>query len=67
MTDTTPIRSTIASCRACPHLGARQPGRYHRLVTHHAVRQPRLTLIRDRAVLAAEVTRKSINTNDIGR
>lgn len=67
MTDTTPIRSTIASCRASPHRDVRHPGRYQRLDAHHAALRPRLELTRDRAVLAAEVTRKSINANDLGR
>jgi hypothetical protein len=58
MTDTTPIRSTIASCRTFPHLDARHPGRYQRLDAHHAALRSRLELARDRAVLAVEVTRR---------
>jgi hypothetical protein len=61
MTDTTPIRSTIASCRAFSHLDARHPGRYQRLEAHHAALRPRLELVRDRAQLALEVTRKLVN------
>jgi hypothetical protein len=59
MTDTTPIRSTIASCRAFPHLDARHPRRYQRLDAHHAALRPRLALVRDRAQLAAAVTTRA--------
>jgi hypothetical protein len=67
MTDTTPIRSTIASCRACPHLDARRFGRYDQLRLHHARLDRRNVLEAARASLAMEVTRLSATSSQPAR